>query len=103
MQRAFTSALPFQEAIEKNAQATRQNYLRHLVEAAKARGELSNDLEPAIAVFVIETVFANLGHYVRKTFELDVSKTESLKDLALEHVFDQVLMVLRKGLAGAAA
>jgi AcrR family transcriptional regulator len=100
IQRAFTSHLPFEATIQKNAKALRHTYLRHAIETAQESGVLTADINPSVCLFVIDTLLQNLGHYVQELFALDMEHPESLENKELEVVFDQILTILQSGMKG---
>lgn len=103
MARAVTDDLPFRDTLVQRLRETRTAHFRALVEAGIARGEIDPAIDPETAAFAIGGLTEALGALVLR--RLGVTAQEALADLSrldgpeVERIYDDVLRLLRDGLA----
>lgn len=66
--RALKDQLPFQDEILQVVREGSRSYFSGEVTAAIARGELREDVDPDLAVFMLSTLFNELGDYMLQRF-----------------------------------
>lgn len=95
--RAYTSPLPFHDTILEKAKKVRQEHFQALVARAQAAGHLDPDLDPALVSFMVQGLMNDLGLFLQAKF--GKRKGEWLNLPEVGEVFDQVIDVLKSGLA----
>lgn len=94
--RAYTSPLPFREAILEKTKKLRQEYFQAMVAQAQSSGRLDPRLDPAIVSFMVQGVVNDLGPFLRSRFGRREDDWVELPEV--NEVFDQVIEVLKCGL-----
>ncbi|HSL47195.1 MAG TPA: TetR/AcrR family transcriptional regulator [Anaerolineales bacterium] len=94
--RAYTSALPFHDAILEKAKKIRQEYFQAMVSRAQATGQLDPTLDPAVVTFMVQGLMQDLGLFLQSKFGKRKGDWISLPEVS--EVFDQVIEILKSGL-----
>lgn len=94
--RAYTSPLPFHEAILEGTKKLRQEHFQAMVAQAQSSGRLDSELDPAVVSFMVQGLMNDLGPFLQSKFgELEHDWIELPE---VSQVFDQVIKVLKHGL-----
>ena len=94
--RAYTSPLPFREALLEKAKKLRQDHFQVLVAQAQASGHLDPRLEPSLVSFMVQGLMNDLGAFLQSKFGKRKGDWVALPEVS--EVFDQVIQVLKNGL-----
>ena len=94
--RAYTSPLPFHDAILEKAKKVRQEHFQAMVARSQSAGQLNPGLDPAVATFMVQGLMSDLGPFLQSKFGGHKGDWFALPEVA--EVFDQVIEVLRNGL-----
>lgn len=103
--RAVGEDLPFRDELAQRLGSARLAHFRALVEAGIARGEIDPALDPETAAAAIAGLTGALGALVLS--RLGIAPAEALDDLSrldtpeVERIYDDVLQIVRHGLAPA--
>lgn len=95
--RAYTSPLPFHEEILEEAKKLRQEHFQALIAQAQSSGRLNPELDPAIVGFMVQGLINDLGPFLQSKFGRRGDDWVELPEVG--EVFDQVIAVLKRGLA----
>ena len=101
--RAYYGDLPFHDEVLVRFKEMSRSYIEQLVKEAIARGDIRPDIDPAFAVFVVNTLTSELGNFIFARQGLDPRRlgeegTEAIDVGTVEEVFDQFVRVLQHGL-----
>ena len=96
--RAYTSPLPFHDAVLEKTKKVRAEHFQGMVARAQSAGHLNSQLDPAVVSFMIQGLMSDLGPFLQSTFGERAGDWITLPEVA--EVFDQVVEVLKHGLAG---
>lgn len=101
LQQAYTSDLPFQDKIWEQAATTSTTHFGTMVADAVHSGQIRPDVDPDLVVMVISAVSAELGRYLPTRLGLNPQNPDprQLSSPETERIYDQVMAVLRDGLA----
>lgn len=94
--RAYSSPLPFHDAILEKAKKIRQEHFQAMVARAQSAGQLDPNLDPAVISFMVQGLMNDLGPFLQSKFGGRKGDWIALPEVA--NVFDQVIDVLRSGL-----
>ena len=94
--RAYTSPLPFHDAVLEKAKKVRAEHFRGLVARAQSAGHLNPQLDPAVVSFMVQGLMSDLGPFLQSTFGDREGDWITLPEVS--EVFDQVIEVLKSGL-----
>jgi AcrR family transcriptional regulator len=102
-QRAYTSPLPFRDRVMERASQVRNEHFEAMIQKAQLAGELREDVDPAVASFMVQVLMSNLGAFLQAKFSSAASSRARrqegwLAQPEVEQVFDQVVAVLKDGL-----
>ena len=102
--RAYYGDLPFHDEVVARVKETSLQYVEQLVRQAIERGEIDPDIDPDMAVFVVNTLVAELGNFVFRRTGIDPERVgrEGIAEIdmgVVEGIFDHLVRVLRHGLA----
>ncbi len=101
--RAATESLPFKaETISQIRTMSEQNFYRE-VQAAQAAGEIRDDVDPGLAVFMLMSVFNELGEYIIDRFDIPTDRLvnvggEVFGEQEVQNLLGSVISVLEDGL-----
>jgi AcrR family transcriptional regulator len=95
--RAYTSPLPFRDAIFEKARKVREEHFQGMIAQAQASGHLDPNLDPAVVSFMVQGLMNDLGPFLQSKFGKRKGDWVQLPEVA--EVFDQVIEVLKSGLA----
>ena len=96
--------VPFRDEVLAMTQASSNEYIKQLVQNGIKQGDVASDINPDMAVFVINTLGEGLRHYIPSQLGLDtkqiaqkgVDKNIDLK--AIDRIFDDLFHFLEHGL-----
>ena len=94
--RAYSSPLPFRDAILEKAKKVREEYFQGMVARAQAAGHLDPNLDPAVVSFMVQGLMSELGPFLGAKFGRRKRDWVSLPEVS--EIFDQVIEVLKSGL-----
>ena len=94
--RAYTTPLPFRDAIFEKARKTREQYFEGMVSQAQAAGQLDPKLDPAVVSFMVQGLMNDLGPFLQSRFAK--RKGDWLKLPEVDEIFDQVIETLKNGI-----
>lgn len=94
--RAYSSPLPFRDAIFEKAKKMREEHFQVMVARAQAKGSLDPKLDPALVGFLVQGLMNDLGLFLQAKFAK--RKRDWIQLPEVDEVFDQVIDVLRNGL-----
>lgn len=94
--RAYSSPLPFHDAILEKAKKIRQEHFQAMVARAQASGQLNPGLDPAVVTVMVQGLMSDLGLFLQSKFAKRKGDWISLPEVS--EVFDQVIDVLKSGL-----
>ena len=102
--KATSGNSPLPEEIVMKAKQSTSLYFQELVEEGKRRGEIRPDVDSSIAVLIFSSTLASLGDYVkshpRVDFQdIDLTEKTMVQELGLENVFNQIISILKNGIA----
>ncbi len=102
--RAYYGDLPFHEEAVAQFKGASERFIRQLVEKAIAAGDIDPDLDPDLAVFVVNTLLMELGNFITQRAGVGPAGVKADGTLAVdmqlvEEVFDDFTRVLQFGLA----
>ncbi|HKY55164.1 MAG TPA: TetR/AcrR family transcriptional regulator [Anaerolineales bacterium] len=95
--RAYTSLLPFRDAVLEKAKKIRQEHFQAMVTKAQASGHLDPNLDPALVSFMVRGLMNDLGSFLQSKFGKRKGDWVALPEVS--DVFDQMIEVLKNGLA----
>lgn len=95
--RAYTSPLPFRDAILEKGKKIREEHFQAMVVRAQAAGHLDPKLDPAVVSFIVQGLMSDLGTFLQSRFGNRKGDWVALPEVA--EVFDQVINVLKSGLS----
>ncbi|RPJ20215.1 MAG: TetR/AcrR family transcriptional regulator [Chloroflexi bacterium] len=104
--RAYSSPLPFHDAILEKAKKVRAEHFQSMVSQAQASGRLDPALDPAVVSFMIQGLMNDLGPFLHDLLgksKFGKRKGDWIALPEVEEVFDQVIDVLRSGLEAKSA
>lgn len=95
--------IPFREEVLQKSREASSDYLLDLVIRGQQQGDVDADLDPHLAVYAIQSLSSGLAHLVpqRLGTEADLLASSFPSDVnieALEHIFDDVIRVLKRGI-----
>ena len=99
--RAYTSPLPFRDAIFEKAKKTREEYFQAMVAQAQSNGQLDPTLDPAVVSFMVQGMMNDLGPFLQSKFGKRKGDWVELPEVG--EVFDQVIEALKSGLGAKSA
>lgn len=94
--RAYSSPLPFRDAVFENEKKLREEHFRGLVAQAQSSGSLDPGLDPAMVSFMVQGLINDLGPFLQSRFAN--SNGDWVDLIEVGEVFDQVIKVLKHGL-----
>jgi AcrR family transcriptional regulator len=94
--RAYTSPLPFRDAVFEKARQVRAEYFQGTIAQAQAAGQLDPGLDPAVVSFMVQGLMNDLGPFLQSKFAGYEGDWLELPEVG--GVFDQVIEVLKNGL-----
>ena len=102
--RTIYGDIPFSDEVLAMTQASSNEYMKQLVKNGIEQGDVANDINPDMAVFVINTLGEGLRHYIPARLGLDtkqiaekgVDKNIDLE--AIDRIFDDLFQFLEHGL-----
>jgi AcrR family transcriptional regulator len=97
IRRAYSSSLPFRDQLLDYGRDVQGAHFRSLVQDAQKKGQLNPDVDPDVAVFMLQAVMDAVGPFLEA--KLGQGQGDWLEDPRVEKVFDQVIEILRDGLA----
>jgi len=95
--RAYTSPLPFRDAILEKARKAREQHFQVMVRQAQISGHLDPKLDPAVVSFMVQGLMSDLGPFLESRLGRRKGDWVSLPEV--NEVFDQVIEVLKSGLS----
>lgn len=104
--RAVYGDLSFREEVLSMTQASSNKYLKQLVCQGIERGDITDQIDPDMAVFVVNTLGEGLRHFIPARLGLDtkqLAETGVARDIdlkAVEQIFDRLFYILEHGLSG---
>jgi len=99
--RAYTSPLPFHDAILEKAKKVRAEYFQGMIAQAQASGKLDPKLDPAVVRFMVQGLMNDLGPFLHDLLgksKFGKRKGDWIVLPEVEAIFDQVIQVLKSGL-----
>lgn len=97
LRRAYSSPLPFHDAIFENAKKLREEHFQAMIKQAQSSGHLDPGLDVSIASFMVQGLMNELGPFLQSEFGERQGDWVELPEV--NEVFDQVIEVLKSGLA----
>lgn len=94
--RAYTSPLPFRDAVFEKAKKVREAYFQGMIAQAQAAGQLDPKLDPAFVSFMVQGLMNDLGPFLQSKFAQQ--EGDWLGSPEVNEIFDQVIEVLKNGL-----
>lgn len=94
--RAYTSPLPFHDAVLEKTKKVRAEHFQELVARAQSAGHLNSQLDLAVVSFMVQGLMSDLGPFLQSTFGNRGGDWITLPEVS--EVFDQVIEVLKSGL-----
>jgi AcrR family transcriptional regulator len=94
--RAYTSPLPFRDAILEKTKKVREEHFQATVARAQAAGHLDPNLDPSVVSFMVQGLMSDLGTFLQSKFGKRKGDWVALPEVA--EVFDQVINILKRGL-----
>lgn len=94
--RAYSSPLPFRDAVFEKAKKTRDGHFQAMIAQAQAAGQINPGLDPAIVSFMVQGLLNDLGPFLQSKFMKHKADWIELPEVG--EVFDQVIEVLKNGL-----
>lgn len=106
--RAYFGDLPFHDEVVSQMQEASLRYMEGLVRQAIARGDIAADVDPDMAVFVVNTLVTELGKFIFRRVGIDPAQVGRDGSVALavrvvEEAVDQLVRVLERGLSNPSA
>lgn len=100
--------LPFKDELMHKVKGMALEYFRQLVKQGIAQGDLDPGVDPELAAFVMNTVFAEFGSFITDLLGVAPERlaregTALLDTEAVERAYDQLLSILEHGLGSNAA
>lgn len=95
--RAYSSPLPFRDAVFEKAKKIRDEHFQAMIAQAQASGRLDPTLDPAVVSSMVQGLMNDLGLFLQTKFGRRKGDWIQLPEVA--EVFDQVIRVLKNGLA----
>lgn len=99
--RAYSSPLPFRDAVFEKAKKTRAEHFQGLIAQAQAAGQLDPHLDPEIVGFMVLGLINDLGPFLHAKF--GKRKGDWLKLPEVDEIFDQVIETLKNGIGAKSA
>ena len=102
--RSMYGNLPFRDEVLLITQASSDQYLKQLVKKGIERGDIAQNVDPDMAVFVINTLGEGLRQYIPNQLGLNTNELVEKrikKDIdlkAIEQIFDDLFKVLEDGI-----
>ena len=102
--RSMYGNLPFRDEVLSITQASSDEYLKQLVKKGIERGDIAQNVDPDMAVFVINTLGEGLRQYIPNQLGLNTNELVEKrikKDIdlkAIEQIFDDLFKVLEDGI-----
>ncbi len=105
--RAYYGDLPFHDEVVAQFKDASLRYMGQLVRKAIAEGDIDPQIDPALAVFVVNTLVTELGNFIFRRIGVEPAEIRSDGTLAVdmqlvEAVFNDFTRVLQYGLANRA-
>jgi AcrR family transcriptional regulator len=95
LRRAYTAPLPFHDTIFEHARKIREEHFQSMIKQAQASGHLDPNLDVFIVSFIVQGMLNELGPFLQSRF----GESEDWAEIPeVNAVFDQVILILRKGL-----
>lgn len=94
--RAYSSSLPFRDAVFENAKKVREEHFQNMVVQAQDAGQLNATLDPAVVSFMLQGLMNDLGPFLQARF--GDTGDDWIERPEVGQVFDQVVRVLQGGL-----
>lgn len=94
--RAYSSPLPFRDAVLEKAKKVRAEHFHEMVARAQAAGQLNPRLDPAVVSFMVQGMMNDLGPFLQSKFAKRKGDWIALPEVG--EVFDQVIEALKDGL-----
>jgi AcrR family transcriptional regulator len=102
MYRAVTDDLPFRDQVTCRLQTTGAAHLQALLARGVERGEIDPALDLELAVFVLQSLMANLHELIVRrlgiTLEAAAGDVTMISGPATERLYDQIVQILQFGL-----
>ncbi len=95
--RAYSSPLPFRDAVFEKAKKIRDEHFQAMIAQAQASGRLDPTLDPAVVSSMVQGLMNDLGLFLQTKFGRRRGDWIQLPEVV--EVFDQVIRVLKNGLA----
>lgn len=95
--------IPFREEILQKARESSSDYLLNLVIRGQQQGDVDSDLDPHLAVYVIQSLSNGLVNLIPQRLGMEADSLVSSFPMdvdgeALEQIFDDVIRVLKGGI-----
>jgi len=97
LRRAYSSPLPFRDALLEKAREVRAGHFQAMVAQAQSSGHLDSSLDPGVVTFMLEGLMDDLGPFLEAKFTGHKGDWIELPEVG--RIFDQVIKVLKNGLA----
>lgn len=102
--RAYYGDLPFHDEALARLKEMSLRFVGQLVKEAIAKGDIDPEIDPELAVFVVNTLISELGNFIFRRQGLDPQRLgreghEAVDMDLVEGVFDDFVRVLQYGLA----
>jgi AcrR family transcriptional regulator len=94
--RAYTSPLPFRDAVLDKAKKISQEHFQAMIAQAQDSGHLNSKLDPALISFMVQGLMNDVGTFLQSKFGKRKGDWVALPEVS--EVFDQVIRVLKNGL-----
>ncbi|MFT3891296.1 MAG: TetR/AcrR family transcriptional regulator [Anaerolineales bacterium] len=94
--RAYTSPLPFRDAIFEKVKKTREEHFQAMIAQAQTTGQINPDLDPAVVSFMVQGLMNDLGPFLQAKYAKRKGDWIELPEVG--EVFDQVIDALKNGL-----
>jgi len=101
--RAIYDDLPFHDETIARMRAASATYISQLVQQGIAQGDIAPEVDPELAVFVINTLSADFGNFIFARLGVDPRTLDGENPLRqhlpeIEQLFDQLVTILEQGL-----
>jgi AcrR family transcriptional regulator len=106
--RALYSSSPVRDDTLQQMRAAANDYYRQLIRMGIAHGDVDPEIDPDLAAFVLGTLLNEFGNYLvpRLGISMKTLAEQGAREVdvgAMERAVDELLRVLRQGLAGRSA
>ena len=101
--KALYSDIPFRDESLRQLKKVSMDYYRQLIQLGKQQGDINPEIDAEAAVFVLSTIFNELGNYLIQKMETDPSKLAGMEffekeKATIERITSQVLDILQYGM-----